>query len=165
MGRDLAFAAFLAGFKVASVPLIILRVRGAKPSLALVAEDCSGLIARLVQVGDRFTRRLGFSIYILAGFLRFHDDTRAAILLPTGNPGIDQRREWHGHATQNLVPGDSTTTALLSSGGYRRARSLRTASSISESNSPRVSRTWSPPSFASEVTGNSAPPPGGGVTK
>ncbi len=133
----LAFAAFLAGLKVASMPLVILGVRGTKPALASVAEDCSGLIARLVQSGDRFTRRLGFFVWILAGCLRFHDDTRAAILLPSGNPGKDQRR----------------------------ARSLRTASSISVSNSPRVSRTCSPPSFASLVTGNSAPPPGGGVTK
>src|SRR6266446_2162511 len=82
----LAFAAFLPGLKVTPVPVIILRVRGAKPTLALVAEDCSGLIARLVQAGHTFTRRLRFFVWILAGWLRFHDDTRAAILLPSGVP-------------------------------------------------------------------------------
>src|SRR5258707_2183966 len=56
----LAFAPFLPGLKVTPVPVIILRVRGAKPALALVAEDCSGLIARLVQAGHTFTRRLRF---------------------------------------------------------------------------------------------------------
>jgi hypothetical protein len=60
--RGSAFAAFLAGLKVASVPLIILRVRRAKPAVALIAEDCSGLITRLVQVGDRFAGRLRFFV-------------------------------------------------------------------------------------------------------
>src|ERR1700726_2893014 len=108
-----AFAAFFARVQLASVPLIILRVRRAKPAITLIAEDCSGLIARLVQAGDTFTGRLCFFVWIFAGRFRFHDDTRAAILLPSGNPGT----------------------------GQRRARSLRTASSISVSNSPRVSRT------------------------
>ncbi len=68
------------------MPVIILRVRGAKPALAFVAEDCSGFIARLVQAGDTFTRTLRFFVWILAGLLRFHGDTRAAILLPIGIP-------------------------------------------------------------------------------
>src|SRR6266852_4871712 len=80
----LTFAAFLAGLQVASVPLIVLHMLSAKPALALVAEDCSGLIARLVQAGHSFTGRLCFFVRILAGRFRFHDSTRAAILLPAG---------------------------------------------------------------------------------
>jgi hypothetical protein len=68
------------------VPLIILRVHCAEPALTLVAEDFSRLIARLVQAGDTFTGRLCFFVRILAGRFRFHDDTRAAILLPTAFP-------------------------------------------------------------------------------
>src|SRR4029077_8089517 len=104
-----AFAALFAGLQVTRVPQIIVRVRGAKPALAPVAENCSGFIARLVQAGDTVTRRLGFFVWILAGCFRLHHDTRAFILLPSRNPGT----------------------------GQRRARSLRTASSISVSNSPR----------------------------
>src|SRR5258706_11714260 len=121
MERDSSFAAFFARIQLASVPLIILRVRCAKPAIALIAEDCSGLIARLGQAGDTFTGRLCFFVWILAGRFRFHDDTRAAILLPSGRPGT----------------------------GQRPSRSLRAALSISVSNSPRVSPTCTPLSFSS----------------
>jgi hypothetical protein len=67
------------------MPLVIFRMCGAKPTVTLVAEDCGGFVARLVQVGNCFARRLCFLIWILAGLFRFHDDTRAAILLPSAN--------------------------------------------------------------------------------
>ena len=77
---------------MAGVPLIVLHVVGAKPTLTLVTEDCSRLIARLVQAGNAFTGRLGFFVWILAGRFRFHDCTRVAILLPTGISGKDRGR-------------------------------------------------------------------------
>jgi hypothetical protein len=43
-----AFAALVSRRQLASVPKIILQVRGTKPALTLVAEVFSGLIARLV---------------------------------------------------------------------------------------------------------------------
>ena len=70
-----AFAAFLTRLELASMPLIVLRVRDAKPQATLIAKNFSGLIARLVQVGNRFTRRLCLLIGMLAGLLCFHDGT------------------------------------------------------------------------------------------
>ena len=67
------------------MPLIVFCVHRAKPAVTLIAEDCGGFVARLVQVGNRFTRRLYFLVRILAGLFRFHDDTRVAILLPSAN--------------------------------------------------------------------------------
>src|SRR4029077_9924646 len=85
--RRSAFAALFAGLQVTRVPQIIVRVRGAKPALATVAENGSGFIARLIQGGDAATRRLGFFVGILAGCFRLHHDTRAVILLPNRNRG------------------------------------------------------------------------------
>jgi hypothetical protein len=65
------------------MPLIVIRVRSAEPTATGIAEDLGGFVARLVEVRDSLTRRLGFLIWILAGWLGFHDDTRAPILLLT----------------------------------------------------------------------------------
>jgi hypothetical protein len=67
------------------MPLIVFRVCRAEPAVTLIAEDCGGFVARLVQVGNCFARGLYFLICLFAGLFRFHDDTRAAILLPSAN--------------------------------------------------------------------------------
>jgi len=64
------------------MPPIVFEMRGAKPAATHIAENRGRFVARLVQVGDCFTRRFFFLIRILAGRFRFHDDTRRAILLP-----------------------------------------------------------------------------------
>ena len=84
MALSLAFSAFFAGCKPARMPLIVFEMRGAKPAATRIAENRGRFVARLVQVGDRFTRRFSFLTWILAGRFRFHDVTRRAILLPTG---------------------------------------------------------------------------------
>jgi len=82
MAGGSAFAAFVTKLHDASVPLIIFRMRGAKPPLTRIAKDFSRLIARLVQGRNGVTRRLCFYVWILAGPFCFHDCTRAGILLP-----------------------------------------------------------------------------------
>ena len=74
------------------MPLIVFRVRRAKPAATLIAEDFGGFVAWLVEVRDSLTRRLGFLVWTLAGWLGFHDDTRAAILLRTGKSRKKLRR-------------------------------------------------------------------------
>ena len=69
------------------MPLVILGVRRAEPAVTLVAEDFGGLVARFVEAGNTFTRRLHVYVWILAGPLCFHDCTRGAILLLSGQCG------------------------------------------------------------------------------
>src|SRR6266478_2606897 len=84
-----ALAPYVAGFELAGMPQVILRVRGAKPALALVAEDGGGFVARLVQVGNRFARRFCFVSRIFPGRLCFHGDTRPVIVLLPGAIGSE----------------------------------------------------------------------------
>jgi len=106
------------------MPLIVFEMRGAKPAATHIAENRGRFVARLVQVGDCFTRSFCFLTWILAGRFRFHDVTRRAILLPTGksrnssaagavlaNRLVDQRvqfsaREPHVIAVVVCVGGD-----------------------------------------------------------
>src|SRR5713226_3836575 len=68
----LAFAAYVAGFERAGVPVVVLRVGVAEPALTFFAEDRRRRIARLVQTGNTFTGRLHFAGRIFPGLLCFH---------------------------------------------------------------------------------------------
>lgn len=68
----LAFAAYVAGIEDAGVPLVVLRVRAAKPALAFIAEDRRGRIARLIQTGNRVAGRLRLAGRIFPGWLCSH---------------------------------------------------------------------------------------------
>ena len=103
------------------MPLIVVRVHRAKPTVTLVAEDCGGLVARLVQVGNRFARRLYFLAWILAGLFRFHDDTRSAILPPSGKSG----KKLSGGRGLCARPRRSAYPALRASGVRDRRYRLR----------------------------------------
>src|SRR5260370_10522310 len=70
----LAFAAFVAGFERAGVPVVVLRVGVAEPAPTFFAEHGCRHIARLVQTGDTFTGRFRLAGCIFPGLLRFHGD-------------------------------------------------------------------------------------------
>src|SRR5713226_6633925 len=71
----LAFAAFVAGFERAGVPVVVLRVGVAEPAPTFFAEHGCRHIARLVQTGDTFTGRFRLAGCIFPGLLCFHGDT------------------------------------------------------------------------------------------
>ena len=71
----LAFAAFVAGFERAGVPVVVLRVGVAEPALTFFAEHSGRHIARLVQTGDTCTGRFRLAGCIFPGLLCFHGDT------------------------------------------------------------------------------------------
>src|SRR5260370_17629850 len=71
----LAFAAFVAGFERARVPVVVLRVGVAEPAPTFFAEHGCRHIARLVQTGDTFTGRLRLAGCIFSALLCFHGDT------------------------------------------------------------------------------------------
>jgi hypothetical protein len=69
----LAFAAFFAGFDAASVPLLVFGVSDAKPALAPIAENGSGLVAGLIQGRNALAH--GLNLLLARRFpcrLRFH---------------------------------------------------------------------------------------------
>ena len=73
--KALAFAAFVAGFNTASVPLFVFRMGGAEPALAPVAENGSGLIAGFIQGRNALAH--GLNLLLARRFpcpcrLRFH---------------------------------------------------------------------------------------------
>jgi len=63
------------------VPKLVVRVGGAEPALALLAEQRRGGIAGLIQMRDSRAERLGFLAGILFGRLCFHGRTFGDILL------------------------------------------------------------------------------------
>ena len=71
----LALASYVAGIEDAGVPLVVLRVRAAKPALAFIAEDLRGHIARLIQTGNRIAGRLRFAGRIFPGWLCSHNES------------------------------------------------------------------------------------------
>jgi hypothetical protein len=71
----LAFAALIAGIDDASVPLVVLRVRAAKPAITFFAEYGRGHIARLVQTGDACAGGLWLAGRIFPDLLRFHGES------------------------------------------------------------------------------------------
>jgi hypothetical protein len=76
----LAFAAFVAGLEMASMPVIIVRVRGAEPAVASVAEDGGGFVAGLVEQGNSLAGGTYGFTRELAGRLCFHSGTPMARL-------------------------------------------------------------------------------------
>ena len=65
--RNSAFAAFFPYCQLARVPLVIFRMRRTKPAVTRIAERCGRLVARLIKVGNGFTRRFYFWAGLLAG--------------------------------------------------------------------------------------------------
>jgi hypothetical protein len=63
------------------VPKLVVRVVGAEPPLALLAEQRRGGIARFIQMRDALTKWFGFLAGIFFGRLCFHGRTCGDILL------------------------------------------------------------------------------------
>jgi hypothetical protein len=66
------------------MPLIVLRVRSAKPASTFVAEHRGGFIARFIEMRDGFAGGLWFLARIFPGCLCFHDDTPCRYCTPGG---------------------------------------------------------------------------------
>ena len=60
--EQLAFSTLFARLNPTRVPILILRMRGAEPALALVAENRGRLVAGLIQARNAFAR--GFCLLV-----------------------------------------------------------------------------------------------------
>ena len=75
-----ALAAFVAWIEATGMPLVIVRVGGAKPALAAIAEDGSCLVAGFIQAGYSFAGGLRGCAGMRGRRLCFHDYTYRAIV-------------------------------------------------------------------------------------
>jgi hypothetical protein len=85
------------------VPEVVLRVRAAKPTLTFFAEYRCRHITRLIQMGNRFARRIRLAGRAFPGLLCSHGQSLAGILL---------RTRCSGQAVLNIC-GDFRVAAFL----------------------------------------------------